>query len=636
MTGTSRHARVVTLALAALIAVTIMGWLGARQIRSPAQVAADTAPPEPSEITVPVARRTLSAEVIVRGTVRYGAPQAVVLATSALKQGVSSDIVTRAPVPRTQLDAGDVALAVDGRPVFVLPGSVPMHRDLGPGDHGPDVQQLERALVRLGLPPGAVDGRYDSATQGAVSALYLRNGWGPFGPTDLQRDQLRTAEAAAATARDGRLQAVNNATQARLAPKPAEITQARIDAVAARDRIADAELKRATAQAKLEQAQSAAANAPAGESVAVANAQRDQTQADTDVAAKQAAVTAAVEEARQTEAKRFELPVDATLSERQAADFAIRQSTQAVAQAQADLTVATAAANAVRVSGAADLQRARTDGAKLVRDVTVAQADVRRAGQAVATARRQATLAARKARVITRRVDTSALRAIIDAATREERRTTREVGRLATEAGVQVPANEVLFFTNLPLRVDKVKAKRGSTVSGSVMDVTNSRLAIDSSLSVSDAKLVRAGDRVQIEEQDLGVRGTGKVIRVARTPGTNRVDPNRFYLSVNPTTDLPSLVGASVKLTISVKSTKGSVLAVPVSALSIGGDGRSRVQVQRRGRDELVQVVPGLAAEGLVEVRSAGGAPLSRGDLVVVGSRRPTPPVGATPAGGGP
>jgi hypothetical protein len=156
------------------------------------------------------------------------------------------------------------------------------------------------------------------------------------------------------------------------------------------------------------------------------------------------------------------------------------------------------------------------------------------------------------------------------------------------------------------------------------MNVTNSRLAIDSSLSVSDVRLVRVGDAVTIEDQDLGITAHGRVSRVARTPGTNRVDPSRFYLAVVPTTSLPSLVGASVKLTISVKSTHGSVLAVPVSALSIGGDGRSRVQVSRRGRIDLVPVDPGLAAQGLVEVRPTGGAGLRPGDLVVVGSREPT------------
>jgi hypothetical protein len=76
-------------------------------------------------------------------------------------------------------------------------------------------------------------------------------------------------------------------------------------------------------------------------------------------------------------------------------------------------------------------------------------------------------------------------------------------------------------------------------------------------------------------------------------------------------------VGASVKLTIAVKSTDQAVLSVPVNALSVGADGSSRVLVQRRGAPrEYVSVTPGLAAQGLVEVRGR----LEPGDLVVVGS----------------
>jgi peptidoglycan hydrolase-like protein with peptidoglycan-binding domain len=624
--------RFAALLLAALVAVTIVGWIGARQIRSPAQVAADTAPPKPSPITIPVVRRTLAAKVIVRGTVRFGAPQAVVLATSRIKQGITSDIVTRAPRARTELGPGRIAMTVDGRPVFVLPGAIPMHRDLGPGDRGPDVRQLERALARLGLRPGAVDGLYDADTEAAVAAFYLRRGWDPFGPTDVQLDQLHTAEAAAAQARDARLQAINNVEQAQRTTRPADVAQARIDTNTARETLSASELRVATAQNKLAAAQAAAANASAGESVATASGQRDEALANADVAGKQTALATATEEARQAEANRLALPSDATLQDRQAADAAAQLAAQAVVQAQADLTAAGAAANAVHVTSGADIARAHNDGAKLMRDVSLASAELRRAQSSTRTARRQVHLAALKARLLTRRVDTTTMRAIVASAAQEQQRTAGEVARLARRTGVQVPANEMLFFANLPVRVDAVKAKRGSTVAGRVMNVTNSRLAIDSSLSVSDVKLVRVGDPVTVEDPDLGVTAHGRVTRVARTPGTNGVDPSRFYLAVTPTTSLPSLVGASVKLTIAVKSSHGRVLAVPVSALSIGGDGRSRVQVRRGARIDLVPVDPGLAAEGLAEVRPTGGAMALRpGDLVVVGSRNPTLAVGGGP-----
>jgi hypothetical protein len=245
-----------------------------------------------------------------------------------------------------------------------------------------------------------------------------------------------------------------------------------------------------------------------------------------------------------------------------------------------------------------------------------------RSQRSLASARRQAQLAAQKVRLLAAPAgDMRTLDAITQSAADEAQRAKAEVARLAADGGVQVPANEILFFPTLPLRVDTVRAKRGATVQGPVMTVTNSRLAIDSSLSISDAKLVRPGNSVRIEEPELGINARGHVSRVADKPGTNRVDPTRVYFEVVPSAAPVSLVGASVKLTIAVRSTHGPVLAVPASALSLGGDGSTRLQVRRAGRTHIVTVVPGLAAAGLVEVRPTAGQRLAPGDLVVVGTR---------------
>ena len=216
--------------------------------------------------------------------------------------------------------------------------------------------------------------------------------------------------------------------------------------------------------------------------------------------------------------------------------------------------------------------------------------------------------------------DTSVQRLLSESAAREAQETEAEAARLAGTIGIQVPANEVLFFPTLPLRVDSVRVRRGDTAAGNVMTVSNSRLAIDSSLSLNDAKLVRPGARVTIEEPDLGVRATGAVTQVADRPGTHKVDPARVYLEVAPGTAPAQLVGASVKLTIAVKSTQEAVLTVPVNALSVGADGSTRVQREGAGgRTEYVEVEPGLAAHGLVEVRPVSDR-LAADDLVIVGA----------------
>lgn len=61
---------------------------------------------------------------------------------------------------------------------------------LGPGDEGPEVEELQRRLTELGYRPGAVDGRFGGATSSAVLAFEKREGLsrdGLAGPEVLAR-----------------------------------------------------------------------------------------------------------------------------------------------------------------------------------------------------------------------------------------------------------------------------------------------------------------------------------------------------------------------------------------------------------------------------------------------------------------
>jgi peptidoglycan hydrolase-like protein with peptidoglycan-binding domain len=504
--------------------------------------------------------------VIVRGTVRFGGRETVELGTSALEQG--SEIVTAPARLHADLDAGDVALSVDGRPVFVLPGVVPMHRDLHRGSRGPDVRQLEEALANLRQSPGPIDGVFDAATQGAVARFYVARTFEPAGPTDAQVEQLGTAHADAATALD---------------------------------QLHTAELGIPAAETRLATATTLAAVARRGPALAKSNNRRDQAAADADVAVKREAVDLAVDEERLVILRRNEVPLDAPPSEREAAALAVPAARRAVVRAKAELAASRAAARDVRAALPAAVEQARAEAVNLARDARLASAELLRARRAVGVARRMVSLQ------------------------------NAAVNRLAAQSEVRLPADEVVFLPQLPVRVDEVTAKRGDTLAGPVMAVTSSQVVVDSSLGVSDAKLVRVGDPVTIDEQELGIRARGRVAVLDTTPGTRKVDPNRFFLRVVPTRRVKALVGASVRLTISIKSTHGAVLAVPVSAVSVGGDGSSRVEVRRGRGTSLVKVEPGLAAEGFVEIRPARGERLTDGDLVVVGKAG-----GAQAAGAGP
>jgi hypothetical protein len=151
-----------------------------------------------------------------------------------------------------------------------------------------------------------------------------------------------------------------------------------------------------------------------------------------------------------------------------------------------------------------------------------------------------------------------------------------------------------------------------------VMSVTDNQLAVDSALPLEVAPLVKPGMRAAIDERALGIRASGVVQTVASTPGTRGVDGFHIYFEIRVDETPIRLEGFSVRVTIPIESTRGAVLAVPVSALSLSADGSSRVQAESDGRLEYVTVMPGLSAGGYVEITPADGK-LVPGQLVVVG-----------------
>lgn len=190
-------------------------------------------------------------------------------------------------------------------------------------------------------------------------------------------------------------------------------------------------------------------------------------------------------------------------------------------------------------------------------------------------------------------------------------------GALAA-AGVQVPADEVIFVPSAPVRVAEHAAELGARADAPLLAVTDSVITVIGALPIEEAGLVAEGMEVAIDEPDLGISATGTVSGVAGQPGTNGADG--FHVSFEVTVaDAPqALVGASVRLTIPIESTQTAGQVVPVSAVSLGADGSSRVQRSVDGQLEFVPVEPGFSAEGYVTI-SATGVELAVGDMVVIG-----------------
>lgn len=228
----SRKRILTIIAVLALMVVAAGGsWILGSSIKSPAEVAARTAPPEPSPILVPVESKVLSSDVVTRGTARYGVPLTLSLVPSVLKQNTAG-VISTLPIVNAQLKEGDVLLSASGRPVFLLEGEVPVFRDMVPGSFGKDVSQLEAALARLGFDPGPVDGTFDVATSNAVAAWYKVAGWEPFGPRLEQLVALRGLEQDLATATNTKLAADDALARAGLAVEAARAKAEDANAVA--------------------------------------------------------------------------------------------------------------------------------------------------------------------------------------------------------------------------------------------------------------------------------------------------------------------------------------------------------------------------------------------------------------------
>ncbi|WP_438304418.1 peptidoglycan-binding protein [Streptomyces sp. HUAS TT11] len=208
--------RQLAIVVAAVGLVGAGGWLAGSQMQSPADAAAAHRPPKAGPVTVAVVRRSLTASVVAQGSVEFASPQSVALAgpvgspdsgsgDSGAKDAVVQR-VTKAPVVGSEVKEGDVLMQVSGRPVLVLRGTVPMYRTLGPGAAGDDVEQLERALARLGFDPGGT-GTYGQSDAAAVSRWYKSKGYGAEEPGIADKQQLGTLEAAVTTAQQGLLEA---------------------------------------------------------------------------------------------------------------------------------------------------------------------------------------------------------------------------------------------------------------------------------------------------------------------------------------------------------------------------------------------------------------------------------------------
>ncbi|MEV4108678.1 peptidoglycan-binding protein [Nonomuraea sp. NPDC049695] len=562
--------------IAGVVLVAGAGWAVSTRLRSPADEAARRAAPSASLITAAVERRKLVSTVVVSGTLEYGSPLPISLAgvvggTSELQRA------TRAP-HRGRLKEGAVLMEVNGRPVFALRGSVPMHRTIAPGTKGDDVRQLQRALRRLGY--GApVTGVFDRGTISAVTRMYTKKGYEAQQPTLVDRQQYDTLRKAVQTAQETLATEQQTLDQGRdVLPLKIKLTNAKVDLKSAERALKEAESQETTPE---DETKLAAADA------AVRAAEEKLAQAEQELAAARnpptppasggtSGATATPQPTASTDTSLLEMRVE---------------------NARADL----AAAQEARDRASEEARQAREKRLEELRRA------VRTAKEAKATAeqalRQARQLSPTRLKVAGARKDVAAAKGML--------------AEFARTYGTSIPPGEVVFLPKLPARVEKISVKAGQQVQNEIATVTGSTFMVTGSVEATESDLLRTGMEASIE-LDSGKTYKAALTAIgdqAKIPGAEEPPNGQQPVLLTPASAKGLKAGTAVTARVTVGATKSPVLVVPVAAVITAADGKARVQVEyATDKTKEVEVRTGLTADGNVEVIGA----LKEGDRVVV------------------
>jgi hypothetical protein len=202
------------------------------------------------------------------------------------------------------------------------------------------------------------------------------------------------------------------------------------------------------------------------------------------------------------------------------------------------------------------------------------------------------------------------------------------VAKLQSGLGVSSPPGSLslgqVVFEPEAIRVSQVTGSLGGPASGPVLAATSDRHVVTIPLDAAMQSLVTAGDTVSITLPD-GTTTPGVISSV----GTVATTTSASGSGESPTTTIPvqvtltdpgaagTLDQAPVTVYITIASSPGPVLVVPVTALLAHAPGRYAVEVAGLGNARRwVPVTPGIydGANGLVQVTGA----LTPGQRVVV------------------
>jgi hypothetical protein len=164
---------VIALIGASLLSASL-GFAASTLIKSPAQIAAESTAPPRTALTAPVTMGTIDNTLAFAGSVVNGNS----IELSPPPPTAADAVVTATPLAvGSAVAPGSVLIVVADRPLIVLPGGIPLIRDLERGATGDDVARLQDGLRGAGLPVTDKPGVFGRTTQTALTALYAAAGF---------------------------------------------------------------------------------------------------------------------------------------------------------------------------------------------------------------------------------------------------------------------------------------------------------------------------------------------------------------------------------------------------------------------------------------------------------------------------
>lgn len=169
-----RTRRAVALAVVLVVPVVCAGFWFAAQFQSSAQQEANAKAPAAGPVFAEVTQGSLAEEMSFPG---QAGPSVQTPVTVLPVPDASLAVVTGHPLSvGAAVSTGQVLTEVNGRPLFGVHSPFAFYRDMGIGDHGPDVEALQNALVARSYAV-VPDGRFGSETAAAITRWYTDSGY---------------------------------------------------------------------------------------------------------------------------------------------------------------------------------------------------------------------------------------------------------------------------------------------------------------------------------------------------------------------------------------------------------------------------------------------------------------------------